>query len=111
MPAMTMITRTDMRLTPMLLHLTSMLELTSMSLQQLVQQELAQNPALEANEEGTLCIRCGRVQAGMMCPCAGQEAEYRGSQHLQDGGDPSDALRTVAAPRDVLDPLIEDLYA
>ena len=57
----------QLRVSPTLIVLNQLLALSSQELQQLVQQELAQNPALEL-VEGHPCPTCGTPSVGPLCP-------------------------------------------
>ncbi len=107
---MSMVPEMSMRVTPALLNLAQLLALPSLDLQQLVQQELAENPALEEIEsyEAT-CARCGSLVVDGLCiRCASSDA-------VSDGPPPSreedvDPLLFVAAPRSLAESLLDDLY-
>jgi hypothetical protein len=57
----------QLRVSPTLIVLNQLLALSSQELQQLVQQELAENPALELIE-GRPCPTCGTPSVGPLCP-------------------------------------------
>ena len=57
----------QLRVSPTLIVLNQLLALSSQELQQLVQQELAENPALEL-VEGQACPTCGTPSVGPLCP-------------------------------------------
>lgn len=57
----------QLRVSPTLIVLNQLLALSSQELQQLVQQELAENPALEL-VEGHPCPTCGTPSVGPLCP-------------------------------------------
>src|SRR5215212_9833814 len=57
----------QLRVSPTLIVLNQLLALSSQELQQLVQQELAENPALEL-VEGHPCPTCGTPSIGPLCP-------------------------------------------
>src|SRR6476659_8595774 len=57
----------QLRVSPTLIVLIQLLALSSQELQQLVQQELAENPALEL-VEGHPCPTCGTPSIGPLCP-------------------------------------------
>jgi RNA polymerase sigma-54 factor len=100
-----------MRVTPMLLNLVHLLALPSLDLQQAVQQELSENPALEEVEaDEAACPRCGEpMVAGVCWRCASEGLE---PQSLSDNGEEEvDPLLFVAAPRSFAEVLLADLYA
>jgi RNA polymerase sigma-54 factor len=108
---MGMTQETGMRVTPMLLNLVHLLALPSLDLQQAVQQELSENPALEEVEaDEATCPRCGEpMLAGICWRCASDSAE---PQSLLDNGEEDvDPLLFVAAPRSFSEVLLADLYA
>src|SRR4051812_9458857 len=57
----------QLRVSPTLIVLNQLLALSSQELQQLVQQELTENPALEL-VEGHPCPSCGTPSVGPLCP-------------------------------------------
>jgi RNA polymerase sigma-54 factor len=57
----------SLKVSPTLIVLNQLLALSSLELQQLVQQELADNPALEM-VEGRLCPGCGTPTTAPLCP-------------------------------------------
>src|SRR5689334_19253083 len=57
----------QLRVSPTLIVLNQLLALSSQELQQLVQQELAENPSLELIE-GHPCPTCGTPSVGPLCP-------------------------------------------
>jgi RNA polymerase sigma-54 factor len=100
-----------MRVTPMLLNLVHLLALPSLDLQQAVQQELSENPALEEVEaDDAVCPRCGEAMvAGICWRCA---SEGMDPPSLSDNGEEEvDPLLFVAAPRSFAEVLLGDLYA
>lgn len=100
-----------MRVTPALLNLTQLLTLPSLDLQQLVQHELSENPALDEIEtfEQT-CTRCGSlIYEGICGHCA--SADMAGDAAPAQREDALDPLLFVAAPRSLSEVLLSDLYA
>jgi RNA polymerase sigma-54 factor len=99
------------RVTPALLNLAQMLTLPIMELHQLVEQELAENPALEEVEAAdTRCPDCGGPIVGGLClRCVG--AEPSGDGPPSPGDAEIDPLLFVAAPRSLAEALLRDLYA
>ncbi|CAA9226671.1 MAG: RNA polymerase sigma-54 factor RpoN [uncultured Chloroflexi bacterium] len=57
----------QMKVSPRLVAMNHVLELSSMELQQLISQELSENPALEM-EDKDVCPRCGAAVEKMVCP-------------------------------------------
>jgi RNA polymerase sigma-54 factor len=108
---MSMLPEMGMRVTPALLNLAQMLTLPSMELQQLVEQELAENPALEEIEAAdTRCPDCGGPILGGLClRCVGVESASESQQPATI--EELDPLLFVAAPRSVVESLLQDLYA
>ena len=69
MMTMDMYQSQEMRPSPTLVAFSQMLQLSGMQLQQAIQQELAENPALEV-EEREICPLCGETVARCHCPVA-----------------------------------------
>lgn len=109
---MSMSPEMNMRVTPALLNLAHLLTLPSMALHQMVQQELAENPALEELETyEPPCVRCGGpIIEGVCLRCAYDSA---GEERLSPLAEDSefDALLFVAAPPSMAEGLLADLYA
>lgn len=108
---MSMMPDMGMRVTPALLNLAQLLSLPSLDLQQIVQQELAENPALEEVETyEASCARCGSLVIDGLCvQCASADAVSDGPPpHREEEIDP---LLFVAAPRSMAESLLDDLYA
>ena len=61
----------SLRVSPTLIMVNSLLAASSLELQQMVQAELEQNPALES-VESVLCMRCGAGVTGRYCPVCAQ---------------------------------------
>ena len=108
----------QMKASPALIALNNMLILSTHELQQLIQQEIEENPALELMEsdEG-LCQRCGRQLSGAVCMHCQQEdlrtMEAERDDYTNSAGedDDFDPLMLVAAPPQLGEFLIRDLYA
>jgi RNA polymerase sigma-54 factor len=100
----------EARVTPALLSLAHMLALSSTACLQLVEQELAENPALEETEpQDAPCQRCGGpVLDGICLRCAYEPADEPGQRAVDEAADP---LLFVAAPRSLAETLIADLRA
>jgi RNA polymerase sigma-54 factor len=100
-----------MRVTPALINLTQLLTLPSLDLQQLVQQELAENPALEEVESyEQACARCGSLIIDGICvSCASADMASDSSPAQRE--EVVDPLLFVASPRSLVEMLLSDLYA
>jgi RNA polymerase sigma-54 factor len=108
---MAMLPEMSVRVTPAMLNLAQLLSLPSLDLQQLVEQELSENPALEETETyETPCPRCGAlVTDGFCVQCADGAPPSDGTLLRRD--DELDPLLFVAAPRSLSEALLDDLYA
>jgi RNA polymerase sigma-54 factor len=108
---MSMMPEMGMRVTPALLNLAQLLSLPTMDLQQLVQQELADNPALDEVETyEQACARCGSLVIDGLCVnCASADAV--GDSTAARREEEIDPLLFVAAPRSLSETLLGDLYA
>jgi len=112
---MDMLPQQQMRASPALIALNNMLVLSTLELQQLVQQELEENPALEQVEnEDTLCSRCGRPLSGATCIYCLHEDLKLAEAERDDASVPSDdefdPLLAVAAPMSLQERLQRDLH-
>jgi RNA polymerase sigma-54 factor len=112
---MDMLPQQQMRASPALIALNNMLVLSTLELQQLVQQELEENPALEQMEnEDTLCSRCGRPLSGATCIYCLHEDLKLAEAERDDASVPSDdefdPLLAVAAPMSLQESLQRDLH-
>lgn len=107
---MSMTPEMGMRVTPALLNLAHLLTLPTMELQQAVQQELNENPALEEVEaQEEVCPRCrGPVVDGLCLRCALDAAGT--TRTLEQTDDETDPLMFVAAPRNLSEVLLSDLH-
>jgi RNA polymerase sigma-54 factor len=104
------------RLTPALIALNNMLVLSTADLQQLLEQELAENPALDTVEmEEAACPVCGHRLFGQVClVCSNNELrDYNLTAPSEQGGgdDEYDPLLLVAAPMQLQEALHRDLRA
>jgi RNA polymerase sigma-54 factor len=113
---MSLLPQQQMKASPALIALNNMLVLSTLELQQLVQQELEENPALDQLEsEETLCSRCGRPLSGATCIyCLHEdmklaEAEREDASTLP-GDDEFDPLLAIAAPTSLQENLQRDLH-
>ena len=111
---MSMLPQQQMKVSPSLITLNSMLTLSAVELHQLVQNELSENPALEQAEadEGS-CAVCHRPLIGGICPfCAQEQSTYVMAErdNLTGGTDEEvDPLLLVAAPVALYETLQQDL--
>jgi RNA polymerase sigma-54 factor len=99
-----------MRVTPALLNLAHLLTLPALNLSQVVQQELAENPALEEIEHvSSTCARCGSPMIDTIClRCAA--GGTTGEPLAPGAGDEqTDPLLFISAPRDLAETLLSDL--
>lgn len=108
----------QMKASPALIALNNMLVLSTLELQQLVQQELEENPALDQTEsDDTLCSRCGRPLPANGATCiyclhedlklAEAEREDASAAVTDDEFDP---LLAIAAPISLQETLQRDLH-
>lgn len=114
---MQMTPQMQMKASPALIALNNMLIMSTLDLQQMIQQELEENPALEISEnEEEICQRCGRPITSSTCMYCLQEDmrtieadrdDYTGP--IED--DEFDPLMLVAAPPSLGENLLRDLRA
>ena len=115
--AMGMQVQMQMKASPALIALNNMLILSTHELQQAIQQELEENPALELLEsEEVLCQRCGRQLSGPTCiNCLQEDMRMMESERddfsIAADDDEFDPLLLVAAPPTLSDKLRRDLHA
>ncbi len=115
--AMGMQVQMQMKASPALIALNNMLILSTLELQQMIQQELEENPALELMEsEESLCQRCGRPLSGPTCIYCLQEdmrvmESEREDYTLMVEDDEFDPLMLVATPPTLSENLHRDLHA
>lgn len=106
----------QMRASPALIALNNMLVLSNLELQQLVQQEIDDNPALEQLEsEESLCSRCGRPLSGATCIyCLHEDMRLAEAERDDSSGAPAedefDPLLAIAAPVSLQESLQRDLH-
>src|SRR3954467_19448 len=114
---MNLLPQQQMKASPALIALNNMLVLSTQELQQLVQSELEENPALDQVEsEESLCSRCGRPLSGTTCiyclhedlKLAESERDDAASRATEDDFDP---LLAVAAPTSLHEAVLRDLHA
>ncbi|WP_165774866.1 RNA polymerase factor sigma-54 [Candidatus Viridilinea mediisalina] len=100
-----------MRVSPALLNLAQLLSLPSLDLEQLVEQELSENPALEEQEANeSACAQCGGFVLDGVCPqCISGSLPPEGNS-LRDAEE-LDPLLFIAAPRSLADILLAELTA
>ncbi|HZB96925.1 MAG TPA: RNA polymerase factor sigma-54 [Herpetosiphonaceae bacterium] len=107
----------QMKASPALIALNNMLILSTQELQQAIQQELEENPALELMEsEEAICPRCGRPLSGPTCiHCLQEDMRIMDSERedfsLGTDDDEFDPLMLVAAPPTLSESLLRDLHA
>jgi RNA polymerase sigma-54 factor len=105
----------QMRASPALIALNSMLVLSTLELQQLVEMELEENPALEQVEsEESRCSRCGRPTGGTTCIYCLHEDMRLAEAERDDNSSPLtddefDPLLMIAAPVSLREHLQRDL--
>ncbi|HEX5691789.1 MAG TPA: hypothetical protein VFX76_17360, partial [Roseiflexaceae bacterium] len=112
---MDMTPQQQMRASPALIALNNMLVLSAQDLQQLVQQEIDENPALEMDEsDEALCSRCGRPLSGATCIYCLHEDLKLAEAERDDASAPSDddfdPLLAIAAPMSLEENLRRDLH-
>src|SRR5436853_166758 len=113
---MNLLPQQQMKASPALIALNKMLVLSTLELQQLVQQELEENPALDQLEsEEALCSRCGRPLSGATCIYCLHEDLKLAEAEREDASAPSmddefDPLLAIAAPISLQETLQRDLH-
>jgi RNA polymerase sigma-54 factor len=106
----------QMKASPALIALNRMLVLSTQELQQLVQEELEQNPALEQVEsDEALCSRCKRPLNGSTCMyCLQEDLQLADLDRTDSSGvvdnEEFDPLMLVAAPTSLPELLLRDLH-
>ncbi|HJZ46300.1 MAG TPA: RNA polymerase factor sigma-54 [Roseiflexaceae bacterium] len=113
---MNLLPQQQMKASPALIALNNMLVLSTQDLQQLVQAELAENPALDQVEsEESLCSRCGRPLSGATCIYCLHEDLKLAEAERDDASTPAaddefDPLLAVAAPTSLHEAVRRDLH-
>jgi RNA polymerase sigma-54 factor len=113
---MNLLPQQQMKASPALIALNNMLVLSTLELQQLVQAELEENPALEQLEsDESLCSRCGRPLSGATCIyCLHEDLKLAEAERDDASAPPSeddfDPLLAVAAPTSLREVLQRDLH-
>jgi RNA polymerase sigma-54 factor len=113
---MNLLPQQQMKASPALIALNNMLVLSTQDLQQLVQAELAENPALDQVEsEESLCSRCGRPLSGATCIyCLREDLKLAESERDDAAAAPTDddfdPLLAVAAPTSLHEMVQRDLH-
>jgi RNA polymerase sigma-54 factor len=113
---MNLLPQQQMKASPALIALNNMLVLSTQDLQQLVQAELAENPALDQVEsEESLCSRCGRPLSGATCIYCLHEDLKLAEAERDDASAPAaddefDPLLAVAAPTSLREAVQRDLH-
>lgn len=115
--SMQMSPQMHMKASPALIALNNMLIMSTLDLQQMIQQEIEENPALELAEmDEEMCQRCGRPFSGSTCLHCLQE-DMRAIEAERDDyagpieDDEFDPLMLVAAPPMLSESLLRDLRA
>jgi RNA polymerase sigma-54 factor len=113
---MSLLPQQQMKASPALIALNNMLVLSTLELQQLVQNELEENPALDQIEsDESLCGRCGRPLSGATCIyCLHEDMKLAEAERDDASGPPSedefDPLLAIAAPTTLREALQRDLH-
>ncbi|HNP85161.1 MAG TPA: RNA polymerase factor sigma-54 [Kouleothrix sp.] len=113
---MNLLPQQQMKASPALIALNNMLVLSTQELQQLVQNELEDNPALEqAESDEALCSRCGRPLSGATCIyCLHEDMKLAEAERDDSSSAPSeddfDPLLAIAAPSSLRETLERDLH-
>src|SRR5215212_6370739 len=115
---MNLLPQQQMKASPALIALNNMLVLSTLELQQLVQQELEENPALDQLEaDEALCSRCGRPlpASGTTCIYCLHEDLKLAEAEREDvsttaNEDEFDPLLAIAAPISLQETLQRDLH-
>lgn len=113
---MNLLPQQQMKASPALIALNNMLVLSTQELQQLVQNELEDNPALEqAESDEALCSRCGRPLSGATCIyCLHEDMKLaeaeRDDSSVAPSDDEFDPLLAIAAPSTLRESLERDLH-
>jgi RNA polymerase sigma-54 factor len=113
---MSLLPQQQMKASPALIALNNMLVLSTLELQQLVQNELEENPALDQMEsDESLCGRCGRPLSGATCIyCLHEDMKLAEAERDDASGPPSedefDPLLAIAAPTTLREALQRDLH-
>lgn len=91
-------------ISPSLIEANYILSLSQQELQQIIEQEIASNPALEL-EERTTCPTCGGVLEGTWCPTCMTDARIRGDDSANDSFEdyPEQAISSIASREDESD--------
>lgn len=101
----------SMRVSPALLNLAQLLSLPSLDLEQLVEQELSENPALDEQEASeSACVHCGGFVLDGICPQCVSGNLPPDAASLRDTEE-FDPLLFIAAPRSLGDALLAELTA
>jgi RNA polymerase sigma-54 factor len=114
---MEMAPQMQMKASPALIALNNMLILSTLELQQMIQNELEENPALEVTEsDEDLCSRCGRpIVSGACMYCLQEDMRILDAERDDYTGpideDEFDPLMLVATPPSLTESLIRDLRA
>lgn len=97
----------EMRPSPTLVAFSQMLQLSGMQLQQAIEQELAENPALEV-EEHEICPLCGELVLRCHCPVASNWNELLSNGTGEDD-EGFDVLTAIASQVSLSEQLLRDV--
>lgn len=105
---MTLSPQMGMKVSPRLVAANRILELSSMELQEVIAQELDENPAMEKLEEPT-CSVCGATLQGSICPhCLSQQKkDDSGTQTVDESDDYNMMSSGRSAEEEEFDPLTQ----
>ncbi|MGC4191612.1 MAG: hypothetical protein QM589_10670 [Thermomicrobiales bacterium] len=89
---------------PSLIEANYILSLSQQELQQVIEQEMAGNPALEVEDRAT-CPTCGNVLDGTWCPTCMQDVRVRTEESAYDSWEdfPEQAITAIAGGQDESD--------
>jgi RNA polymerase sigma-54 factor len=104
-PTLDLAPRLDLRVSPALVASVELLALPLPDLEQLVERELAGNPALE-RVDGPACPSCGARVADAGCAACGDRPAHRPGIPPEDGGDPWPA---AAQPQSAAEALLAEV--
>ncbi|MDQ4075651.1 MAG: hypothetical protein M3220_05305, partial [Chloroflexota bacterium] len=104
--------RQEQRVSPTLIAFTQLLVLSTYGLEQAIQQELSENPALELVEQGDRCVRCGERLIAAICPrCHGLgDDDWQPVVPSQEDPDEERSLTWIAANPSLSEVLRCELY-
>ncbi|MCZ7575464.1 MAG: hypothetical protein M5U01_43495 [Ardenticatenaceae bacterium] len=102
----------EQRPSPTLVTFTQLLALSSQELQQAIQQELTENPALELLDRDDHCLRCGEPLVAGICPrCDGLgDEDWEPEGPIRDYDDDFDPLTFTASQMTLEESLMTELH-